>query len=78
MNITRDKAREIADQIYDAGFNMYGVGNYDVNREEFCNILMIALTKKDREQHLHRYYEILYAKMIPSRNMNNRGKNGKR
>lgn len=64
MNITRAEVKEIANAIYDAGFNMFGVGNYDVNREEFCNVLMIALTKEDKTACLKKYYKILHDKVF--------------
>ena len=64
MNITRAEVKDIANNIYDAGFRVYGIGNYDINREELCNILMIALTKKDKKCYLRRYYEILHDKVF--------------
>ena len=64
MNIKREEAKEISNAIYDAGFRVYGLGNYDINREELCNILMIALTKKNKKCYLSRYYEILHDKVF--------------
>ncbi|WP_410495102.1 hypothetical protein QTL86_13320 [Cellulosilyticum sp. ST5] len=64
MNITRAEVKEIANAMYDSGFNVFGAGNFDVSREEFCNILMIALTKKDKKCYLRRYYEILHDKVF--------------
>lgn len=62
MNMTRAEVKEVANAIYNAGFRVYGVGNFDISREEFCNILMIALTKEDKAAYLNRYYEVLYGK----------------
>ena len=64
MNITRAEVKEIANAIYGAGFNMFGVGNYDISRDEFCNVLMIALTKEDKAAYLKRYYKILHNKVF--------------
>ena len=64
MNITREEVKEIVDDIYKAGFWMYGVGNFNIDKDELCNILMIALTKDNRELHLNRYYKILHDKVF--------------
>ena len=64
MDITRAEVKEIANAIYDAGFNVFGVGNYDISRDEFCNVLMIALTREDKAACLKRYYEILHDRVF--------------
>lgn len=68
MNMTRAEVKEVANAIYNAGFRVYGVGNFDISREEFCNVLMIALTKEDKVTCLNRYYEILHDRVFIHKN----------
>lgn len=67
VNITRAEVKETANAIYNSGFNVYGIGNFDISRDEFCNVLMIALTKADKAAYLKRYYEILHDKVFAKR-----------
>lgn len=64
MDITRAEVKEIANAIYKAGFKVYGIGNFNISRDEFCNVLMIALTKEDKAACLNRYYKILHDRVF--------------
>lgn len=62
--ISRSEAEIIVDKILDANFQMYGLGNFDISRDEFVNIIMISVNGSDKEDCLQRYYKILHDKVF--------------
>lgn len=60
VHITREEARRIASDIYEANFEVcgyrHGYGHFNISCEEFANILMIAVNNCDAKQCLNKHY----------------------
>lgn len=64
MKLSRDEAGKIADAVFDANFRVYGIGHFDISRNEFTDILMVSVNRSDRDKCLQRYYRILHDKVF--------------
>lgn len=61
VKITNKQALEIAKSIYNSNFRVFGIYNFDVELEEFANIIEIAFnnTKDTSKEIISNYYDQL-------------------
>ena len=56
LKLTDKQAKELANKVYDSNFRVYGIGNFDVDCEEFADILKIAFNENKAIEKLDKYF----------------------
>lgn len=57
IKLTDKQCENIAEKIYNADFRLYGIGNFNVNFDEFVEIIRISFNEMYAEEKLKKYFK---------------------